>query len=77
MVYILKRLGTEREMDSLRVSFGCTHVLVSRPFENTLNGKPFTKKDLFGKWSLIYFGSTDFPDMSQRTGKYERCGNGA
>ena len=37
---------------------------VGGPFAMTThNGEPFTDKDLLGKWSLIYFGFTNCPDI--------------
>jgi cytochrome oxidase Cu insertion factor (SCO1/SenC/PrrC family) len=50
----------EMEMESRSV--GRAHV--GGPFEMTTHdGKPFTDKDLLGKWSLIYFGFTNCPDI--------------
>ena len=52
--------NTEKEMESRSV--GRAHVGGS--FEMTTHdGKPFTEKDLLGKWSLIYFGFTNCPDI--------------
>jgi protein SCO1/2 len=43
-------------------SVGRAHV--GGPFEMmTHDGKPFTEKDLLGKWSLVYFGFTNCPDI--------------
>jgi len=43
-------------------SVGRAHV--GGPFEMTTHdGKPFTEKDLLGKWSLVYFGFTNCPDI--------------
>ncbi len=37
---------------------------VGGPFSLTSHaGKPFTENDLIGKWSLIYFGFTNCPDI--------------
>ncbi|RPD62154.1 SCO1 protein [Lentinus tigrinus ALCF2SS1-7] len=37
---------------------------VGGPFSLTTHeGKPFTEKNLLGKWSLIYFGFTNCPDI--------------
>lgn len=38
--------------------------MVGGPFTLTSHaGETFTEKDLLGKWSLIYFGFTNCPDI--------------
>jgi protein SCO1 len=50
----------EKEMESRTVG----RAQVGGPFEMTTHhGKRFTEKDLLGKWSLIYFGFTNCPDI--------------
>ncbi|KAA1476730.1 SCO1 protein [Dentipellis sp. KUC8613] len=50
----------ERERESRSV--GRAHV--GGPFQMTAHtGQPFSEKDLLGKWSLIYFGFTNCPDI--------------
>ena len=57
---VFLKLGAEKETESRSV--GRAHV--GGPFEMvTHDGKPFTDKDLLGKWSLIYFGFTNCPDI--------------
>ncbi|KLO09913.1 h-sco1 [Schizopora paradoxa] len=37
---------------------------VGGPFQlSTHEGKPFSEKDLLGKWNLVYFGFTNCPDI--------------
>ena len=56
----IKYSEPEKEMESRSV--GRAHV--GGPFEMTTHdGKPFTDKDLLGKWSLVYFGFTNCPDI--------------
>ena len=59
-MYIHSTRNAEAEMESRSV--GRAHV--GGPFEMTTHdGKSFTEKDLLGKWSLIYFGFTNCPDI--------------
>ncbi|KAI0057759.1 SCO1-SenC-domain-containing protein [Artomyces pyxidatus] len=52
--------GGKTEMESRSV--GRAHV--GGAFEMTTHeGKPFSDKNLLGKWSLIYFGFTNCPDI--------------
>lgn len=51
-------LGQEYENKSVgRPSIGGPFNLVDQ------HGKPFTDKDLLGKWALMYFGFTNCPDI--------------
>lgn len=37
---------------------------VGGPFNlSTTSGEPYTEKNLLGKWSLVYFGFTNCPDI--------------
>jgi len=50
----------EREMESRSTG----RAQVGGPFEMTTHdGRQFTEKDLLGKWSLVYFGFTNCPDI--------------
>ncbi|KAF8875330.1 h-sco1 [Gymnopilus junonius] len=56
------RLEEEREKERAQKSYG--RPSVGGPFKLTSHeGKPFTEKDLLGKWSLVYFGFTNCPDI--------------
>lgn len=56
-----KRLETEKEAEANR---GYGKPLIGGPF-NLIDqdGKPFTEKDLLGKFSVIYFGFSHCPDI--------------
>ncbi|KAI0029386.1 SCO1/SenC-domain-containing protein [Vararia minispora EC-137] len=57
-----QRLQKQREEERLSRSYG--RPTVGGPFElTTHDGRPFSDKDLLGKWSLIYFGFTNCPDI--------------
>ncbi|PPR04004.1 hypothetical protein CVT24_010497 [Panaeolus cyanescens] len=57
-----QRLEEEREKEKQLKSYGRPHV--GGPFSlTTHDGKPFTENDLLGKWSLVYFGFTNCPDI--------------
>ena len=43
-------------------SYGRAHI--GGPFSlSTHDSKPFTQENLLGKWSLVYFGFTNCPDI--------------
>ncbi|KAI0314316.1 h-sco1, partial [Amylostereum chailletii] len=57
-----ERLQEERRKEKESRSVGRAHV--GGPFQMTTHeGKPFSDKDMLGKWSLIYFGFTNCPDI--------------
>lgn len=56
-----EKLKLRKEAEANR---GVGKPLVGGPFNLiTHEGKPFTEKDLLGKWSIIYFGFTHCPDI--------------
>ncbi|KAE9408524.1 SCO1 protein [Gymnopus androsaceus JB14] len=57
------RLVEEREKERMSKSYGRPHV--GGPFSliNCTSGQRFTHEDLLGKWSLVYFGFTNCPDI--------------
>lgn len=56
-----EKLKLRKEADANR---GVGKPLVGGPFNLiTHEGKPFSDKDLVGKWSIIYFGFTHCPDI--------------
>ncbi|KAF9530998.1 SCO1/SenC-domain-containing protein [Crepidotus variabilis] len=56
------RLEEEREKERSAKSYGRPQV--GGPFSLTTHGnKSFTQDDLLGKWSLVYFGFTNCPDI--------------
>ncbi|KAF8164814.1 h-sco1 [Crassisporium funariophilum] len=60
--YEKKRLAEEREKERGMKSFG--RPSIGGPFSlTTHDGKPFTEENLLGKWSLVYFGFTNCPDI--------------
>ncbi|KAF6762404.1 h-sco1 [Ephemerocybe angulata] len=60
--YEKERLLEEREKERASRQYGRPNV--GGPFSLTTHeGKPFTEKDLLGKWSLVYFGFANCPDI--------------
>lgn len=58
MTYAVRFAGAERESRTV----GRAHV--GGPFTlATHTGAPFSERDLLGKWSLVYFGFTNCPDI--------------
>jgi len=56
------RLAEEREKEKGLKSYGRPQI--GGPFSlSTHDGKPFTQDNLLGKWSLVYFGFTNCPDI--------------
>ncbi|TFY78629.1 hypothetical protein EWM64_g5381 [Hericium alpestre] len=57
-----QRLLEQKQKERESRSVGRAHV--GGPFQMTTHeGKPFSDKDLLGKWNLIYFGFTNCPDI--------------
>lgn len=60
--YEKTRLLEEREKERMNKQYGRPQI--GGPFSLTTDtGKPFTDEDLLGKWSLVYFGFTNCPDI--------------
>lgn len=56
----IKNIHAEKELESRSV--GRAHV--GGPFTLTTHeDKPFSDKDLLGKWNFVYFGFTNCPDI--------------
>lgn len=60
-----EKLKVEEKKREERASKSVGKVKIGGPFQliNAHNGQPFTEKDLLGKFSLIYFGFTNCPDI--------------
>jgi len=57
-----QKLLEEREKERSSKTYG--KPLVSGPFSlTTSSGEQFTEKEMLGKWSLVYFGFTNCPDI--------------
>lgn len=57
-----KKILQMREQERGRKSYGGS--LVGGPFSlTTSDGQEFTERNLLGKWSLLYFGFTNCPDI--------------
>ncbi|KAK2462359.1 hypothetical protein APHAL10511_005665 [Amanita phalloides] len=57
------KLLEEREKERASRTYGRPNLGGPFSLTSSLDGKPFTDKDMLGKWSLVYFGFTNCPDI--------------
>ncbi|KAF8728332.1 hypothetical protein AX14_006775 [Amanita brunnescens Koide BX004] len=57
------KLLEEREKERASRTYGRPNLGGPFSLTSSVDGKPFTDKDMLGKWSLVYFGFTNCPDI--------------